>query len=51
MQTVQTPYRRQSSRLLPEEELQYMYLNLDTSGGAYEFDEAALENGYVDIRQ
>lgn len=37
--------------LVPEEELQYMYLNLDTSGGAYEFDEAALENGYVDIRQ
>lgn len=37
--------------LVPEEELGYMYLNLDTSGGSYEFCESSLELGYVDIRQ
>ncbi|MBD5522394.1 MAG: hypothetical protein HDR03_14415 [Lachnospiraceae bacterium] len=37
--------------LVPEEELGYMYLNLDTSGGSYEFNESSLDLGYVDIRQ
>lgn len=37
--------------LVPEEELQYMYLNFDTSGDTYEFGESALETGYVDIRR
>lgn len=37
--------------LVPEEELGYLYLNLDTSGGSYEFSESSLGLGYVDIRQ
>lgn len=37
--------------LVPEEELGYLYLNLDTSGGSYEFCESSLDIGYVDIRQ
>ncbi|MDE7272232.1 MAG: DUF4367 domain-containing protein [Lachnospiraceae bacterium] len=37
--------------LVPEEELEYLYLNLDTFGGSYEFSESSLEIGYVDIRQ
>lgn len=36
--------------LVPEDELEYLYLNLDTTGSAY-FSEDALETGYVDIRQ
>lgn len=35
--------------LVPEEELDCLYLNLDTHGGAYEIDPAGI--GYVDIRQ
>ncbi len=34
-----------------EEELGTLYLNLDTSGGCYEFSDSSLEIGYVDIRQ
>lgn len=37
--------------LVPEEELGYLYLNLDTSGGSYEFSESSLDVGYVDIRR
>lgn len=37
--------------IVPEEELGYLYLNLDTSGGSYEFSESSLALGYVDIRQ
>lgn len=37
--------------IVPEEELKYLYLNLDSSGGTYEFDESALKTGYVDIRR
>ncbi|MDE7204653.1 MAG: DUF4367 domain-containing protein [Lachnospiraceae bacterium] len=37
--------------LVPEEELGYLYLNLDTFGGSYEFSESSLDLGYVDIRQ
>ena len=37
--------------IVPEEELGYMYLNLCTSGGTYEFNNKALSTGYVDIRQ
>ncbi len=37
--------------LVPEEELGYLYLNLDTFGGSYEFCESSLDLGYVDIRQ
>lgn len=37
--------------LVPEEELGYLYLNLDTFGGINEFCESSLELGYVDIRQ
>lgn len=36
---------------VPEEDLEYLYLNLDTFGGCYEFDSHALAVGYVDIRQ
>lgn len=36
--------------LVPEEELDLIYLNLDPYGGAYEFDEHSLNVGYVDIR-
>lgn len=34
-----------------EEELGWLYLNLDTSGGACEFMDSSLQMGYVDIRQ
>lgn len=37
--------------IVPEEELKYLYLNLDPMGGEYCFTEEALETGYVDIRQ
>lgn len=37
--------------LVPEEELGYLYLNLDPSGGVYEFSDHALIAGFVDIRQ
>lgn len=37
--------------IVPEEELKYLYLNLDSFGGTYEFDESALKTGYVDIRR
>ena len=37
--------------LVPEEELGYLYLNLDTYGSPYSFDEHSLAIGYVDIRQ
>jgi len=37
--------------LVPEEELGYLYLNLDPYGGCYEFCDHALDIGYVDIRQ
>ena len=37
--------------IVPEEELGYLYLNLDTFGGSYEFSESSLALGYVDIRQ
>lgn len=37
--------------LVPEEELAYLYLNLDTYGDSYELSEHSLEVGYVDIRQ
>lgn len=34
-----------------EEELGKLYVNLDTSGGCYEFSDSSLEIGYVDVRQ
>ena len=37
--------------VVPEEELPYLYLNLDTEGGAYIFSDTSLAIGYVDIRQ
>lgn len=37
--------------LVPEEELKYLYLDLNTSGSSYEFCEKSLAIGYVDIRQ
>ena len=37
--------------LVLEEELDKLYLNLDPSGGCYEFNDSSLEAGYVDIRQ
>lgn len=37
--------------VVPEEELDLMYLNLDSFGGPYEFDAHSLMVGYVDIRQ
>ncbi len=37
--------------IVMEEELPSMYLNLANEGGCLEFSEAALELGYVDIRQ
>lgn len=37
--------------VVPEEELPYLYLNLDTEGGAYSFSDSALTTGYVDVRQ
>lgn len=36
--------------IVPEEELEYLYLSFDTYG-CYEFSERALEIGYVDIRK
>ena len=37
--------------LVPEEELSYLYLDLNTSGSSFEFCEESLAVGYVDIRQ
>ncbi len=37
--------------LVPEEELAYLYLNLDTYGDSYDLCEHSLEVGYVDIRR
>lgn len=37
--------------VVPEEELPYCYLNLDTFGGCYEFSDTSLATGYVDINQ
>lgn len=37
--------------VVTEEELPYLYLNLDGFGGCYEFTDTGLETGYVDIRQ
>lgn len=37
--------------LVPEEELKYLYLDLNTSGSSYAFCEESLAVGYVDIRQ
>lgn len=37
--------------LVPEEELKYLYLDLNTSGSSYAFCEESLAIGYVDIRQ
>ncbi|MDE7030877.1 MAG: DUF4367 domain-containing protein [Lachnospiraceae bacterium] len=37
--------------LMPEEELEYLYLDMSTSGSSYEFCEESLAIGYVDIRQ
>ncbi len=37
--------------LVPEEELPYLYLDLNTSGSGFEFCEESLAVGYVDIRQ
>lgn len=37
--------------VVPEEELPYLYLNLDSEGDFYSFSDHALEIGYVDIRQ
>ncbi|MCI9083387.1 MAG: DUF4367 domain-containing protein [Lachnospiraceae bacterium] len=34
-----------------EEELNKLYLNLNPSGGCYEFSDSSLETGFVDIRQ
>ncbi len=36
--------------IVTEEELENLYLNLDTYGGIYEFTENSLQTGYVDIR-
>lgn len=36
--------------VVPEEELQYCYLNLDPYSGCYEFSDSALVAGYVDVR-
>ena len=37
--------------LVPEEELAYLYLNLDSYGDSYNLCDHSLEVGYVDIRQ
>lgn len=37
--------------LVPADELDLLYLNLDTISSCYEFSENALRTGYVDIRQ
>lgn len=37
--------------IVPEEELPYCYLNLDTYGGCYEFSDTSLAVGYVDLNQ
>lgn len=39
------------ARIVNEDELDYLYLNLDIGGGEFEFTEGGLEQGYVDIRQ
>lgn len=38
-------------KVVNEDELDKMYLSLDTSGAAYEFTEQGLQTGYVDIRK
>lgn len=37
--------------VVPEEELGYLYLNMDPYGGPFEFNDHSLAVGYVDIRQ
>ena len=37
--------------IVTEEELDRLYVSLDTYGGAGEFTDTALDMGYVDIRQ
>lgn len=37
--------------VVTEEELSTLYINLDTSGGSYEFTDSSLQTGYVDIRR
>lgn len=37
--------------IVPEEELGYLYLDLDASGSAYEISERSMETGFVDIRR
>lgn len=39
------------AQIVNEDELGYLYLNLNISGSSYIFDESSLEQGYVDIRQ
>lgn len=39
------------ARILNEDELDKLYLNLNICGGEFEFTESGLEEGYVDIRQ
>lgn len=37
--------------VVTQEELDTLYLTLDTSGGGYEFSDSSLKTGYVDIRK
>lgn len=37
--------------VVTEEDLPFLYLNLDSFGGCYEFSETGFETGYVDIRR
>ena len=39
------------AKIVNEDELDKMYMSLDTQGGAFEFYEEALQIGYIDIRQ
>lgn len=39
------------AKVVNEDEMDKMYLSLNSYGGAYEFTEEAMETGYVDIRQ
>lgn len=39
------------AKVVNEDELDKLYLSLDTAGGAYAFTDSALQMGYVDIRQ
>lgn len=41
----------QMARIINEDELPYMYLDLCSSGSSYEISEESLKQGYVDIRQ